>query len=213
MTRARGRPAGRAQSFPRPSADRATARPACPWTRGVRAWPGQCRPPPPDSAWPPSLPSLTARESARSATPAASCSVASAVGSLRPYGMAAMLARIKRQIGTAHAVTGALAAELAGAAGNGRSRRRSLRSRRSAAARGASAPTPTRPPAAPVTAVGREGVPGLCSGSLAKRGGGVMTQVTEHLQTHGVPFEPIAHQQAYTSIDEARALVTRRIRV
>ena len=33
-----------------------------------------------------------------------------------------------------------------------------------------------------------------------------MTQVTEHLQTHGVPFEPIAHQQAYTSIDEARAL-------
>jgi Ala-tRNA(Pro) deacylase len=34
----------------------------------------------------------------------------------------------------------------------------------------------------------------------------VMTQVTEHLQIHGVPFEPIAHQQAYTSIDEARAL-------
>jgi len=33
-----------------------------------------------------------------------------------------------------------------------------------------------------------------------------MTQVTEHLETHGVPFEPIAHQQAYTSIDEARAL-------
>ena len=33
-----------------------------------------------------------------------------------------------------------------------------------------------------------------------------MTQVTEHLQTHGIPFEPIAHQQAYTSIDEARAL-------
>ena len=42
-------------------------------------------------------------------------------------------------------------------------------------------------------------------GSLAK-GGAVMTQVTEHLQTHGIPFEPIAHQQAYTSIDEARAL-------
>jgi len=42
-------------------------------------------------------------------------------------------------------------------------------------------------------------------GSPAK-GGGVMTQVTEHLQTHGVPFAPIAHQQAYTSIDEARAL-------
>src|SRR5690348_15853099 len=33
-----------------------------------------------------------------------------------------------------------------------------------------------------------------------------MMQVTEHLQTHGVPFETIAHQQAYTSIDEARAL-------
>ena len=33
-----------------------------------------------------------------------------------------------------------------------------------------------------------------------------MTQVTEHLETHGVPFEPIAHQQACTSIAEARAL-------
>jgi Ala-tRNA(Pro) deacylase len=33
-----------------------------------------------------------------------------------------------------------------------------------------------------------------------------MTQVTEHLRTHGVPFAPIAHPQAYTSIDEARAL-------
>jgi Ala-tRNA(Pro) deacylase len=33
-----------------------------------------------------------------------------------------------------------------------------------------------------------------------------MTQVTEHLQTRGGPFEPIAHQQACTSIDEARAL-------
>jgi len=33
-----------------------------------------------------------------------------------------------------------------------------------------------------------------------------MTQVTEHLETHGVLFEPIAHQQAYTSIAEARAL-------
>ncbi len=31
-------------------------------------------------------------------------------------------------------------------------------------------------------------------------------QVTEHLHVHGVPCEPIAHQQAYTSIDEARAL-------
>src|SRR5262249_28926271 len=42
-------------------------------------------------------------------------------------------------------------------------------------------------------------------GSPAK-GGGVMTQVTEHLQAHGVPFVPIAHPQTYTSIDEARAL-------
>ena len=33
-----------------------------------------------------------------------------------------------------------------------------------------------------------------------------MTRVTEYLETHGVPFAPIAHQQAYTSIDEARAL-------
>ncbi len=33
-----------------------------------------------------------------------------------------------------------------------------------------------------------------------------MTQVMEHLETHGVPFEPVAHQQAYTSIAEARAL-------
>ena len=33
-----------------------------------------------------------------------------------------------------------------------------------------------------------------------------MTQVTEHLHTRGVPFTPIAHPQAYTSIDEARAL-------
>ena len=33
-----------------------------------------------------------------------------------------------------------------------------------------------------------------------------MTRVTEYLETHGLPFEPIAHQQAYTSIDEARAL-------
>src|SRR5256884_5708481 len=36
--------------------------------------------------------------------------------------------------------------------------------------------------------------------------GGVMTRVTEHLQTRGVPFAPIAHQQTYTSIAEARAL-------
>jgi hypothetical protein len=33
-----------------------------------------------------------------------------------------------------------------------------------------------------------------------------MTQVTEHLQTHGVPFAAIAHRQAYTSIAEAGAL-------
>jgi prolyl-tRNA editing enzyme YbaK/EbsC (Cys-tRNA(Pro) deacylase) len=33
-----------------------------------------------------------------------------------------------------------------------------------------------------------------------------MTQVTEHLKTHGVPFKAIAHRQAYTSIAEARAL-------
>ena len=33
-----------------------------------------------------------------------------------------------------------------------------------------------------------------------------MAQVTEHLQTRGVPFEHIAHQQTYTSIAEARAL-------
>src|SRR5260370_32987655 len=37
-------------------------------------------------------------------------------------------------------------------------------------------------------------------------GGGVMTRVTEHLQTRGVPFAPIAHQQADTSIAGARAL-------
>src|ERR1700739_1137446 len=36
--------------------------------------------------------------------------------------------------------------------------------------------------------------------------GGVMTQVPDTLQTHGVPFEAIAHQQAYTSIAEARTL-------
>ncbi|HEV8274915.1 MAG TPA: YbaK/EbsC family protein [Streptosporangiaceae bacterium] len=33
-----------------------------------------------------------------------------------------------------------------------------------------------------------------------------MTQVTEHLETRGVSFEAIAHQQAYTSIAEARVL-------
>ena len=33
-----------------------------------------------------------------------------------------------------------------------------------------------------------------------------MTQVTEHLQARGLPFEPIAHQRAYTSAAEAWAL-------
>ena len=33
-----------------------------------------------------------------------------------------------------------------------------------------------------------------------------MTQVTEHLRTRGVPFEPIADQQACTPVAEARAL-------
>ncbi len=33
-----------------------------------------------------------------------------------------------------------------------------------------------------------------------------MIRVTEHLETRGVPFAPIAHQQACTSIAEARSL-------
>jgi Ala-tRNA(Pro) deacylase len=33
-----------------------------------------------------------------------------------------------------------------------------------------------------------------------------MTHVMEHLETRGVPFRPIAHEQTYTSIAEARAL-------
>ena len=33
-----------------------------------------------------------------------------------------------------------------------------------------------------------------------------MTQVTEYLEIRGVPFETLAHPQACTSIDEARAL-------
>jgi prolyl-tRNA editing enzyme YbaK/EbsC (Cys-tRNA(Pro) deacylase) len=33
-----------------------------------------------------------------------------------------------------------------------------------------------------------------------------MPTVAEHLQGKGVPFEPISHDRAYTSIDEARAL-------
>src|SRR5215470_6781385 len=70
--------------------------------------------------------------------------------------------------------------------------------------RRAGAHAPAGPPAA-----------GNCPGSRGypryarfpgEPGVGVMTQVTEHLETHGVPFEPIAHQQADTSIDEARAL-------
>jgi Ala-tRNA(Pro) deacylase len=43
-------------------------------------------------------------------------------------------------------------------------------------------------------------------GSPGEIRGGVMTPVTGHLQTRGVPFEPIAHQQACTSIAGARAL-------
>ena len=33
-----------------------------------------------------------------------------------------------------------------------------------------------------------------------------MSAVTEHLELRGVPFELISHDEAYTSIDEARAL-------
>jgi Ala-tRNA(Pro) deacylase len=33
-----------------------------------------------------------------------------------------------------------------------------------------------------------------------------MSRLREHLEVHGVPFEPITHQQTYTSIAEARAL-------
>lgn len=33
-----------------------------------------------------------------------------------------------------------------------------------------------------------------------------MSTVTDHLESRGVPFESIPHPQAYTSIDEARAL-------
>src|SRR6266545_7664528 len=33
-----------------------------------------------------------------------------------------------------------------------------------------------------------------------------MSRVREQLESHGVPFEPIAHEQTYTSIAEARAL-------
>src|SRR5206468_10264912 len=70
-------------------------------------------------------------------------------------------------------------------------------------------PAIMRPPAAPdgpVTAMGRGGRIRVMIGFPGEMRGGVMTQVTEHLQTHGVPFETIAHQQTYTSIAEARAL-------
>jgi len=154
MTRARGRPAGSAQSFPRHSADRAAARSACPWTRGVRAWPRSL----PTAAAGPGLAAITAqleREGVRLVLrllPPAT-RLKSAVGSLRrPYGMAAVLAPGDGQIGTAHAVTGVLAAEVVGAAGNGRSRCRWLWSSRSAVARGASParrrPRARRPPPA-----------------------------------------------------------------
>jgi Ala-tRNA(Pro) deacylase len=53
--------------------------------------------------------------------------------------------------------------------------------------------------------MGREGVSALCSVPWQEEAR-VMTQVTEHLKAHGVPFKPIAHQQAYTSIAEASAL-------
>jgi hypothetical protein len=33
-----------------------------------------------------------------------------------------------------------------------------------------------------------------------------MSVVTEHLEQRGAAFEALAHRQAYTSIDEARAL-------
>jgi Ala-tRNA(Pro) deacylase len=70
------------------------------------------------------------------------------------------------------------------------------------------AAAPARSPSAPggpVTAMGRGAYPRYARFPGEMRGG-VMTQVTEHLESRGVPFEPIAHRQAYTSIDEARAL-------
>src|SRR4029453_13479461 len=38
------------------------------------------------------------------------------------------------------------------------------------------------------------------------RGGGVMSVVTEHLEQRGAAFDVLPHRQAYSSIDEARAL-------
>ena len=62
-----------------------------------------------------------------------------------------------------------------------------------------------RPPAGRQLPLGRGGASALCSFPGELRGG-VMTQVTEHLQARGVPFAPIAHRQACTSVEEARAL-------
>ncbi len=56
-----------------------------------------------------------------------------------------------------------------------------------------------------VTAMGPEGRIRVMLVTWEDRGW-VMTQVTEHLRARGVPFEPIAHQQAFTSVAEARAL-------
>jgi Ala-tRNA(Pro) deacylase len=41
---------------------------------------------------------------------------------------------------------------------------------------------------------------------LAAREVAAMSLVTEHLEQHGAAFEVLAHRQAYTSIEEARAL-------
>lgn len=42
--------------------------------------------------------------------------------------------------------------------------------------------------------------------AVERTGVRVISRVTEHLESYGVPFEPIAHQQTYTSVAEARAL-------
>src|SRR5207248_11054031 len=72
--------------------------------------------------------------------------------------------------------------------------------------RGAAAPTRPRPPPAGRQLPWAAGAQPRYDRFPGQMRGGVMTQVTEHLQTHGVPFEHIAHQQTYTSIAEARAL-------
>jgi prolyl-tRNA editing enzyme YbaK/EbsC (Cys-tRNA(Pro) deacylase) len=52
-----------------------------------------------------------------------------------------------------------------------------------------------------------DGARSECAESPVERTGvRVMSRVREHLDGQGVPFEPIAHQQIYTSIAEARAL-------